>query len=290
MHQVKADTAIPAGTFKVAFQLTAYWFWDNPIAYRSCQTVAEAVGVSEATVIRALHLLHDRGHLNVQWGTQGRGHPNRYSMILKPAPVQVLKDGKPAPAQVRKPASVSRKPAPVQENPSFNHTGEPKGSPSSGEREEALTRSLAASGGGTLEASPPESEESKRKPRKEEGKTGAVIEILPPVNQAAMIALYGELRRIWVRPYIDDEGADRRAFALACREAQPEALLRGAREWVQEADHPRYLPSLTKWLGGRGWEKAPPRRRQQQQTRRYSGGRIDLQAGMMAADDMEAAS
>src|SRR5262245_26384227 len=99
--------------------------------------IAEAIGMSEHAVIRAVRALEARGHLRIKWGKPGRGHSNEYWMLdrepdlfadLKPAPAQVLEDEKPAPAHSeksalasKKPALASRKPAPAQETLSKTH-------------------------------------------------------------------------------------------------------------------------------------------------------------------------
>ena len=72
---------------------------------------------------------------------------------------------------------------------------------------------------------------------------------------------FAALRAIWARPWADDGAADRRAFAQACREAEPDDIMEGAKAWVAAfaaGDGLRYLPLLTKWLASRGWEKPPP--------------------------------
>ena len=51
-------------------------------------------------------------------------------------------------------------------------------------------------------------------------------------------------------------------------------ILAGARAWIAGIDAPRYLPALSKWLAGRGWEKAPPQRmRREGATQRRYGER-----------------
>jgi hypothetical protein len=73
---------------------------------------------------------------------------------------------------------------------------------------------------------------------------------------------YTELRASWPRPWPDDDEADRRAFAMACRQGvAPEIILAAAIAWAKAVDEPKFLPSLAKWLDRRGWEKAPPQRR-----------------------------
>jgi hypothetical protein len=83
---------------------------------------------------------------------------------------------------------------------------------------------------------------------------------------------YAELRAIWARPWIENEAANRRAYAVACRKADPSDIADAARAWVEAADDPRYLPPLANWLDGCGWEKAPPQRRARQSRRQQLRG------------------
>jgi hypothetical protein len=83
---------------------------------------------------------------------------------------------------------------------------------------------------------------------------------------------FNELRAIWARPWVEDDAADQRAFEVACREVAPEDIIDAARTHVAAADAPRYLPSLAKWLAGRGWEKEPPPKRAR---RSHANGRHD---------------
>src|SRR5262249_25291070 len=53
----------------------------------------------------------------------------------------------------------------------------------------------------------------------------------------------------------------RQAFERACREADPDDILDGARVWVaafEAGDGVRYLPALPQWLIARQWERPPP--------------------------------
>src|SRR5262245_36203089 len=75
--------------------------------------IADALGVTESTVVRAVRRMHERGRLRVYWGQPGRGHPNHYWMVIKPAPAQVLEPGKPAPENLRQ---RQRKPVLAQQN------------------------------------------------------------------------------------------------------------------------------------------------------------------------------
>lgn len=244
LHQINGDAALSGNDVKVALRLTWHFNEDDDggRAFPAYKTIAEEIGLSEHSVIRSVRRLHERGHLRVEWGQQGRGHPNQYWKIVKPASVQVSKAAKPASV---KPASVQIKPAPAQETLLTNHRAS-KEAPM--ERE---TRTCAMPIGGALDAPPI----GKKPAREERGQ--------PVESQEA----FDELRTIWARPWADDVAADRRAFALACLHADPDDILDGARVWAA-AVAPRFLPSLEKWLGAKRWEVEPPRRRC-----RPSGGR-----------------
>jgi hypothetical protein len=244
LHQVNHNKRLKKIDAAVCLELTVYFTESDQDgrAFPGCKTLADEIGVSETTVIRSVRRVEAEGHLRVVWGSQGRRHPNQYWMVVKPAPVKVSGAGKPSSAPPRKPASVKIKPAPVQENLLRNLEGVSLETPSQGEREIALTRVDDDPGTAGLEARAPDS-----------GKE----EILPPGRlPRGMAARYPELRTIWARPWIEDEDADRRAFEVACRQASPDEIIEAARIRVAAADHPRFLPSLAKWLTD--WRKAPP--------------------------------
>jgi hypothetical protein len=88
---------------------------------------------------------------------------------------------------------------------------------------------------------------------------------------------FEDLRAAWPRPWVDDEAADRRAFEQARRHASVEDIIAGAAPWAA-AMEARYLPSLVKWLGARGWEKPPPKRAKPKQR---GNGKLDLTKVML---------
>lgn len=125
LDQVLIDPELPASAFKVAYRI-GQGFNDRDFdgkAYEACVKIATAIGMSEKTVITMARRLHARGHLRVEWGRQGSGHPNNYWLILKPASAQVSDEEikpastprKPASGKI-KPASTPIKPAPTQES------------------------------------------------------------------------------------------------------------------------------------------------------------------------------
>ena len=84
------------------------------------------------------------------------------------------------------------------------------------------------------------------------------IERFSSVERGATERSFAALRAVWTRPWADDDAADRRAFAQACRTASPKDIIDAAAAFVAAADAPRFLPPLARWLANRGWEKPPP--------------------------------
>jgi Helix-turn-helix domain len=258
LHGVNEDPDLQACDLKVALALTKHFNEgrEGGAAWPSYKTIAAEIGLSEATVIRSVRRLSALGHLRVEWGQQGRGHPNRYWMGIpeKPSRVEVSEAVKPAPAQARKPAPVQRKPSPVQENLLKNlPMGVSKENPHrEGEREE---REGSRSSPPAAAARAPY--EGRAAAGRERGsKTGAATE-----------REFRELRAVWMRPWPDNDDAEaRREFAKA---PDAEEVLAAAREWVANCDAPRFLPTLSNWLAARGWETPPPQKRG---ARRSTGG------------------
>jgi hypothetical protein len=299
LHQINEDIELPASDLKVALQLTRHFnekeggraFPGYETLAEGCEPYTKDIGVSEHTVIRSVRRLQERGHLRVEWGKPGRGHPNQYWMIIKPASVQVSDAVKPASVSARKPASVSIKPAPVQENLLKNLEGVPKKEhPPGREREAELALSTAPDPGGTrLNGAPPDSASAPSEERKQARKK-------EPAADATVVSDYAELRKAWPRPWMDDDAADRRAFDQACRKALAGEIIQGALAYVQAFnDEPRYLPKLAVWLNGEGWTKKPPPKKSKPPgpNRRYrsNGGKPDMarimfaQAGLIDAEE-----
>jgi hypothetical protein len=84
LRQIKNDHGLPPSAALCALQLTEHFNRrQGGAAWASCEHVASAIGMSKATVVSLLHLFERRGHLKVEWGKPGRGHSNRYWMIVK---------------------------------------------------------------------------------------------------------------------------------------------------------------------------------------------------------------
>lgn len=249
LHQVNGNSALPASDLKIALELTRYFNEaEGGRAYPSCKTIGDATGLSEATVIRGVRRMEQHGHLKVIWGRQGRGHPHQYWPVVKPAPVQVSEAGKPASAPPVKPASAKIKPAPMQENLSKNHVASATRNATM-ERESVLAHCVSDPGGAGPDGRAPDQEQED----------------------------FDRLWANWPRPFCDDVAAARRAYAEACREADPGDIAEAAIAWVAAADAPRFLPPLAKWLDARGWEKPPPQRRAiaRRNLPRSNGNKVD---------------
>ncbi|MBR0787393.1 helix-turn-helix domain-containing protein [Bradyrhizobium iriomotense] len=239
LNRVLADAELSPNAFKVAFTIgQRFNRRHGGAAWPSLRTIAADIGVDEATAVRAVRQLCERGHLLVEPGKRGRGHSNRYRMSKagKPAQAQVKAVQKPAHLQVlrsgRKPAPVSLKPARAQLNHLEPSMGTPTASPK-GERERE--RSLAVIPGA------PEPDGGAREGLQEDR--------------------FAELLAIWQRPWGDDDTDACLAFALVCRDAHPDDIIASARAWVAAADDPRFLKPLAKWLTKGLWRKPPPQRR-----------------------------
>jgi hypothetical protein len=279
LHGVNEDPGLQPCDLKVALALTKHFNEDRDggAAWPSYKTIADEIGMSEHSVIRSVRRLSARGHLRVEWGQQGRGHPNRYWMAApgalngaKPARVHVSGAVKPAPAPAVKPAPVTLKPAPVQENLLKNHpTGVAKATPCrEGERE---TRRGARSSPPAAARAPERGAAAGRSIIRERGQCFAdAAEEERIVRERGQ---FRELRAAWTRPWPDNDDAEaRRAFAKALDEGTDAGeIITAAAEWVRCADAPRFLPTLSKWLIARGWERPPPQKRARAKGRRAGG-------------------
>jgi hypothetical protein len=101
-----------------------------------------------------------------------------------------------------------------------------------------------------------------------------------PEKQEVIVDRFTDLLAVWQRPWgEDDEPAAHRAFAEACREADPDDIIASARRWVAAADEPRFLKPLTKWLAKGLWQKQPPSRAPQRNGGKVSLSRLALEIG-----------
>jgi hypothetical protein len=232
-NRVRADRALLPTDALIAFDIGQHFNHKRGnFAWPSYLALARNTGAGKATVIRAVSRLRERGHLIVEPGHAGRGHPNKYRMGKGP-PVDLLTTVKRSTRAPKRSTAVDLN---YLEPPMGTANAVPHG------REK---RSLAL-------ASPP----GARSPV-----GGAPVQVKQEVT--APDDRFPELLEVWDRGFLDDEAAARRAFAAACREAEPDTIIAAAREWAAAFDAPRFLPKLEKWLAARGWTKQPPSRRPQ---------------------------
>jgi hypothetical protein len=300
LEHVAQDRSLLHVDVRVAVALLRYFNErdQNGRAFPGYQTLANTIGASEHSVIRAVRRLHERGYLVVVSGKPGRGHPNQYWMSEKPAPVQVSEGGKPAPTQVKKPAptqvSKARKPA-SDANKTCTRAvdslrdsigeGDAKASPFSYERDSHLSvRTRLAAVGGCADAPPPAE-------ALDDGETILDGEILPPQESAANPPedqqennTLGALQALWQRGHPSDATAAykarvERAWKRACENNDPSVIMAGARAHVaaaETADGLRYLMKLYEFLDTEAFKKPPPPKKQ---SRARSGSRKRGQRG-----------
>ncbi|MDE5465228.1 helix-turn-helix domain-containing protein [Bradyrhizobium sp. CSS354] len=78
IKQVNRDKELPSAAVRVGLVIADHWNEESGEARPSLQTIALESGLGEGTVRRMLPALVERGHLAVQVGSRGSGHPNRY--------------------------------------------------------------------------------------------------------------------------------------------------------------------------------------------------------------------
>jgi Helix-turn-helix domain len=81
--QVVADGNLPPSAFKVAYVIGQHVNWQSGEAWPSTDTIASRAGLAQSSVRDMVERLHQCGHLQVTWGSRGRGHPNKYRLIIK---------------------------------------------------------------------------------------------------------------------------------------------------------------------------------------------------------------
>jgi hypothetical protein len=258
-------------------------------AWPGYDTLAKSLGVAETTIMRAIKRMHQRGRLDVAWGSAGSGHSNRYRMIIKPASAQVSEARKkPAPVQPKTCASASE---PLKRTKIGE--GEPKGSPFPLERENAPSALDSGIGAGPPAGRPPDLFEDHH-PAEPIGSPPDPIasppepEILPPIHDSRhrtrhreaggdVVAIdeqraWRKLVELWDRGHSSDAtlATARTAFARACAVAEggAEEIVEGAEVWraaFAAGDGLRFLPRLIDWISAESWKRPPPAKRKRQQ-------------------------
>jgi hypothetical protein len=248
LDQVNADAELPATALKVCVELAGCFreAKNGGMAWPGLQTIADTIGKSKATVLNAIRMLEQRGHLKVQYGHPGAGHSNHYWMLEKGQPANLSAQ----PKKVRKkgqPANLNLLTPPSEE--------EPKGSSSSGGERERPSAFVSPPPGAGAFAGPAPEEEQEGVP------SSAEIRLPPRCKADGLKESFNPLRRVWARPWADaDDDVAFRLYCAAHAEVGHAVIFEAALAWVAAADAPRFLPSLAKWLQARGWEKSPPQK------------------------------
>ena len=82
--QVNGDPELRKSAFATAYAIASHINSKTGEGFPSTKRLAQVACMSQSMIIENVRLLIERGHLGVVPGRQGRGHPNRYRMILKP--------------------------------------------------------------------------------------------------------------------------------------------------------------------------------------------------------------
>jgi hypothetical protein len=290
LHQVNADSELPLSAAKIAVRLSGdFNEAQGGMAWPSCKTIADTIGMCEGAVYNAVRALHARGHLRVKWGKQGRGHSNQYWMLEKgqqadlfkdekPQTAEVFDDEKPQPAEVsepqktsfsdpekphsasRKPHSTRRKPHPDEETLSIS-IEDPSRETHRTARESAPS---GRSAGKRKKKEAAEEEESKTSAASESSANSTPSAGRQKKNQGERrgAAAGDAFERFWaVYPKRVAKEAARKAFAAAItRGVDAEILVAGAQRYAVErqGQPPRYTKHPATWLNAGCWEDEAP--------------------------------
>ena len=94
LDHVMADSDLPHPAFKVAYVIGQHVNRQSGEAWPSTDTIASRAGLAQSSVRDMVERLHQRGHLDVTWGSRGRGHPNKYRLTTKERTAAVLEPKK----------------------------------------------------------------------------------------------------------------------------------------------------------------------------------------------------
>ena len=256
-HQVLPDPELPASAKLVLYRISE-GFNDQQSDGRSWEgykSIADAIGMSEPTVVAMVHRAEALGHIRVEWGQKGSGHSNQYWMIIKPQPAE----WKPQPADM-------------------NQSIEPRhtfGVP--------LEDIPASAFGDPGPNGPPHGVAGKKKKKDRHRHAGAGNGGAAPPGYDNAVPHWQEFTflrgTIWKRGHSKDGNPKRRQeeitawIAALDRSASPDTILAGAKKWRDAyADQPYMMPQLADWLNASSWDTPPPKRKANGGSRRRSKG------------------
>lgn len=262
LEQVARDNRnVPTLAPAVCIELCHYFNLRDDGAARVWQdALAQALGVRREAINKVIKALVERGHLS---STRcGRDQPNLYRMVVltdaarcaqertSSAPMMCDHDVR----ETRPRCAPQRTQTPLLLRPLKKRSL----------RRESLEQlkllSIPGGGGAPLGAPTEEDQDSLAESHTHGG-------------------TFENLQAIWQRPWPDNEHAGRQAFDAARQDVAPADIVEAAKTWVAAVE-PRYLPSLAKWLAGRGWEKPPPQKasRKPKKGRRHNSHKRDMSA------------
>jgi len=221
---VSRDPRLPGNAFKLAYQLAIHLNRKTKLAWPSQNTISAATSISESSIKRLAKLLADCGHIEIIV-SRGRGHSNRYRLVINPA-------------------------IPLPEK---GFVAEPFY-----DREKGSNRTRKGSSGEPLPyddlmsqregAGSPCARLTARKEDKSHGKDIVAMSWLDKFNQ---------LWQAYDRGHLDNPEPARLAFETACKAgANPDDILAGAKVYI-DSKEPRYRKRLDEWLKLEGWKKPP---------------------------------
>ena len=255
LNQVNADPELPATALKVCVELTGcFREAKKGMAWPGLQSIADTIGKSKATVLTAIRILKQRGHLKVQYGRPGAGHSNHYWMLEKGQPANLSA----RPKKVRKkgqPANLNL----LKETP---RGGLKTPSLGDGEREARCREQNSPDPGGAPVKGAPGCSEERPEPA-ESPSSAATQQNTEGDAPAAWREILACYRRGWAS---DDDPKQiaiaRIAFARLIGQGTPACeIVAGVKRWVVAADAPRYLPALFELLSTGAWQSEPPARK-----------------------------
>jgi hypothetical protein len=243
--------------------------------------------VAERTAIRAIHSLERAGLIIVDRRV-GRGHTNLFTFVMLERVTQPCqgfaaeKGDKPGAKRPPDAARKGDKPA-VEKVTELCHPNKERASTKPSQQRERECSHARATPQPGARASDGPAPVKKAEPATD--RPGGKVEGGARERTGRKSEPFLELRQLWRRPWVDTDDAEASAaFTAAVREGvRAGKIMHAAKAWVTDADSPRFLPSLTKWLADRGWERPPPGRHRPRsdkanarQSAPRNGGKVDL--------------
>jgi hypothetical protein len=248
LHQVNGDDKLPGSAIKVAVRLASDFNEKlGGMAWPSCQTLSEDIGKSKATVIDMIRRLHARGHLQVEWGQQGKGHSNQYWLVEKGQPANLSATSK---GQV---SEAAKGQVPETKGQVSARKGQPADLILSRLIEDPSKEKKESHTSPPDSASPDSGKRDGRRKQKQKRKPGAEVEAA--FDQFWAAYLRKEAKKAAREEYIKAvaNGADPGAINAG---AERFAIIERAR--IDREGKPEYTPRPARWIREERWTDPPP--------------------------------